>query len=322
MVPAEFAYRVFRTGSWRLPPATWVEDPELIYKLDPSHPEHPGSFHGQAPHEGVPAGVRVVCLGGSTTYGHELSADQAWPHIAQEVLRQEGIRAEVLNAGVPGYGSRQLLLRYRRDIAPLKPDFVVLYEGWNRTGAVVDPAGFVPPGILRPDASAAQSLVRSLGRHSLLARDAIKGAMRVRGELGSEPWHPDPYHDIFVADFRALVRDIAADGVTPVLVVYPSLFHDGMSSAEIALFEPRLWAGRSYEPAMLTEVERKHAALRGIARETGAPLIDVQAALIALTGKERLPLFMDQMHMTVLGNARVGELIGNYLGELIHARGP
>src|ERR1700724_2509414 len=45
---------------------------------------------------------RVVVLGDSLTAGLGLSADEAYPHLLQQRLNDEGLRYEVINAGVSG----------------------------------------------------------------------------------------------------------------------------------------------------------------------------------------------------------------------------
>jgi len=50
----------------------------------------------------VPSTPRVVFLGDSLTAGYGLEASQAYPSLVQQRLREAGIDAEVINAGVSG----------------------------------------------------------------------------------------------------------------------------------------------------------------------------------------------------------------------------
>ena len=72
---------------------------------------------------------RIVCLGGSTTYGP--SAATAYPAVLEKLLREEGVEVEVVNSGVPGWTSRETLLNFQLRVAPLAPDLVVIYHGRN-----------------------------------------------------------------------------------------------------------------------------------------------------------------------------------------------
>jgi len=325
-ISMEFAYRAVKWHSLTPVARTWIEDPALIYRLNPLNAEFPQSFRGKAPSPDKGNGVRIVCLGGSTTFGHEVGAEQAWPAATERVLKTEGIDAEVLNAGVQGYGSRQLLLRYRRDIATLRPDYVIIYEGWNRTGPLIDPAGWVPFGfdMVRPGQKRKPELVTYLALHSLLMQRFITRAARQRGESqktsagwfeSSLPYTVDSYQDVFVSDFTELVKEIRAHKQQPVLVLYPALYFPEMTSEERSIFEPMLWAHRSLKPEMLEELESKHSAIRAIAQVTETPVVDVQAAFSSIRGKDRTALFMDEMHLTPLGNEKVGEIVGDFLAN-------
>ena len=325
-VSMELAYRAIKWHSLIPVARTWIEDPALIYRLNPLNAQFPQSFRGKAPSPDRRNGVRIICLGGSTTFGHEVKAEQAWPAATERVLKTEGIEAEVINAGVQGYGSRQLLVRYRRDIAPLQPDYVIIYEGWNRTGPLVDPTGWVPFGfdILRPGQNRKPELVTYLALHSLLMRRFITHASKRRGQSpkpsagwreSSAPYALDVYQDVFISDFMQLVNEIRAHQQQPVLVIYPALYFPEMTAEERSIFEPMLWAHRSLNPEMLKELESKHSVIFEIAHTTETPVVDVQAAFSSIRGRDRTALFMDEMHLTPLGNQKVGEILGDFLAN-------
>jgi lysophospholipase L1-like esterase len=330
-VSMEFAYRAVKWHSLKPVARTWVQDSTLIYKLNPQNAQFPQSFRGKAPSPYRRNEVRIICVGGSTTFGHEVSAEQAWPAATERVLKTQGIDAEVINAGVQGYGSRQLLLRYRRDIASIQPDYVVIYEGWNRTGPLVDPAGWVPFGfdIVRPGQERKPELVTYLALHSFLMQRFITRAALKRGERqktsagwfeSSLPYSVDSYQDVFISDFTQLVKEIRAHRQQPVLVLYPALYFPEMTKGERSIFEPMLWAHRPLKPEMLEELESKHSAIRAIAQSTETPLVDIKAAFSSIRGQDRAALFMDEMHLTPLGNQKVGEVLGDFLANDIFNR--
>jgi lysophospholipase L1-like esterase len=289
--------------------------------LNPERPEFPESFRGKGPSRNKQHKFRIVCLGGSTTFGHELKAEEAWPAVTERVLRSKGIDAEVINAGVQGYGSRQLLVHYRKDIASLQPDYVVIYEGWNRTGALVDPEGWLAFGLGTGQPGKKRSRLEVyLLRHSLVLQRIYTWVAKRRAgkpNLSTATYKIDPYDDVFVRDFRELVEEIQAHRQYPVLVLYPALYFPGMTAQERSIFEPMLWSHRAFQEAMLTELERKHEDLRALAQSTGTPLVDVQGAFSSSRGWERAALFMDEMHLTVRGNQKAGEVIANCLADLI-----
>lgn len=71
---------------------------------------------------------RIICYGGSTTYCTGLSDDKTWPYLLGEAL---GKGYEVLNAGVPGYGTAEAIIQTALGQLDLSPDICIYYEGWN-----------------------------------------------------------------------------------------------------------------------------------------------------------------------------------------------
>lgn len=76
---------------------------------------------------------RILCVGGSTTWGHHVRDGQAWPALlGGELSRRLGREVEVLNGGVSGWGFEQVVLSLEAGrLAALQPDLVLLWEGWN-----------------------------------------------------------------------------------------------------------------------------------------------------------------------------------------------
>src|SRR5438477_8425910 len=66
--------------------------------------------------------VRLVTVGDSFTHGDGVGWDDTW----QRHLERERPDLEVVNLGVPGYGTDQAFLRWRRDGAPLHPQLALL----------------------------------------------------------------------------------------------------------------------------------------------------------------------------------------------------
>ncbi|MBI5739592.1 MAG: hypothetical protein HZA16_02625 [Nitrospirae bacterium] len=90
---------------------------------------------------------RILCMGDSSTYG--LGASDAgkfsYPAQLQTILDRNisSRKCEVLNLGVPGINSSQLLNRFRSNILKYKPDLVIVMVGIN------DPWNLEESGILK-----------------------------------------------------------------------------------------------------------------------------------------------------------------------------
>lgn len=72
-----------------------------------------------------PDTLRIALFGDSFTAGDEVSDDETWGHQLEMKLNQAGIRAEVLNFGVGGYGMGQAFLRWQRQGRHYRPDMVI-----------------------------------------------------------------------------------------------------------------------------------------------------------------------------------------------------
>lgn len=75
--------------------------------------------------------VKIVTLGGSTT-DEEFCSVSSWPQILFEKYCGENIT--LYNGGIAGYVSSQELIKLARDILYLKPDIIVVFDGFNDTG--------------------------------------------------------------------------------------------------------------------------------------------------------------------------------------------
>jgi hypothetical protein len=78
--------------------------------------------------------LRLITYGGSTTFCHHLTNDQAWPIRLQDELRRQrthGERDQVLNGGVIMWSLGHSFEKAKRDVPLLRPDAVIIYSGVN-----------------------------------------------------------------------------------------------------------------------------------------------------------------------------------------------
>jgi hypothetical protein len=74
-----------------------------------------------------PAGtLRVLLLGDSHTAGFEVDQDKMYASVLEQSLRQRGVRAEVLNAGVSGFGTAEELAYLENEGMRYAPDVIVV----------------------------------------------------------------------------------------------------------------------------------------------------------------------------------------------------
>lgn len=98
-----------------------------------------------------PEGVfRIVTLGGSSTYDVRIpdNASMFTTRLQESLSDDYGFRnVEVINAGVPGYNSWEILVNLEFRVLDLDPDLVVIYEGTNDVHArLVEPSSYSGDG--------------------------------------------------------------------------------------------------------------------------------------------------------------------------------
>lgn len=81
-----------------------------------------------------PDNYRIVVLGGSTTDG-AMYPFKSWAECLYEEL---GSDITIYNGGLKGCTSGQELIKFIRDVLPLKPDMVIVYDGANEHNTNLD----------------------------------------------------------------------------------------------------------------------------------------------------------------------------------------
>jgi lysophospholipase L1-like esterase len=118
--------------------------------------------------------VRIAALGGSTTFGLFVGADEAFPAQLERRLSEElAPRAvEVINLGCPGWASDRIVNIFD-SVLEFDPDFIVVYSGHNEMleGDVGPMAGLTPWSRLRIDLLRTSTLFQWLNH-------VLAGAMR------------------------------------------------------------------------------------------------------------------------------------------------
>ena len=266
-----------------------------------------------------PGVVRILCLGGSTTYGSGLTADEAYPARLAALLAPlsapgadggSGRRYEVLNCGVPGYSTAESLIDLELRLLEFEPDALVIYHGIN-DARLVQARGFEPDySHMRvvwrePQVS---PLSQWLWTHSYayawLARAGGFGPSTVRLEdlIYVDDW-ADLYVpadggaaeinrdgvDVFIRNIDSMVALARARGVEVLLTTFP------MRGGAAARVE-----GQDFAPTVAV----MNRQLVEYARTQGVPLCDFAAAL-----DSRRELFQDQAHLTAEGAAVQAELV-------------
>lgn len=161
--------------------------------------------------------VRIAVLGGSSVFGYLVPDGQDSCRALESLLQERLGSVDVLNAGVPGYNMRQCRFRYESQIAPLDPDWVILYLGWNDM-----------PFLLGPESAARERTPPAPPwMERCLANSVLYGFLRYRIFPPPTPrFAPPPESSLrittegsaaFKADLQMLIDAIRSSGATPVI---------------------------------------------------------------------------------------------------------
>lgn len=252
-----------------------------------------------------PETYRIVCLGDSFTWGLGVADDEAYPHRLEQRLLGHfpGVDVQVLNAGVPGYGTADELRYFESRVDELDPDLVVVQFlaendfNDNRQPALgrVD----VRDGWLHsaePPRPQPQRTIEWLKRHSVLVRAVSERAGYFAARLGlATATDGDRFSEADAARASHLLGRLAA-----------------LARARGA---EALFVFATSQTPVVAEKEVEVAAARVVedaARAAGAGFLELTPALRRRDDRYDLYYPLDG-HWTAEGHAAAAEEIGAYI---------
>ncbi len=176
---------------------------------------------------------RILVLGDSNTYGWRAKENDTFSALLQRALvadfaaRGVARRVTVINAGLPGYNSRDEYLRYRSLEADAKPDLVLLAWYANdceRFGFQVDVEGFLDFDPLPTPVEWKPLLLRSYAYRWLKERRTDD--LRKAGQIDI---HEPTAFEFSTRFVQQLAQDVAARGSRFLLLDVPVLEPDDKS---------------------------------------------------------------------------------------------
>jgi lysophospholipase L1-like esterase len=286
----------------------------------------PGSHHGgriqinrlgfRGPELGAgKPDLRIAFLGASTTFCAEVSSNEAtWPHLVAERIRAAypSLSVDYVNAGVPGYVLETIRTNWHARVRSLRPDIVVIYEATNElskdTRALAKARGLIHA---TPEAQqswlARHSMLWFLVEKNLAIRSAQQRAVSDTPRLTELP--PDLTKG-FQQRLASWVREIQAEGKLVVLPTFAyRVRHDQTSDEQLKAAESALYYMPYMSiPALLAGYEAYNRAIRTVARDTGALLVEGE---LDIPGDARH--FTDSVHFTDLGSAAMAKRVATAL---------
>jgi lysophospholipase L1-like esterase len=168
--------------------------------------------------------VRILLLGDSCAFGWGICPfEQTIGAQLEHILATDRDKAEVINLAQPGYSTAQGLLLFRYWFPELRPDFVVLYFGWND---VFPTLGMTDTEVLRVMPIAASPLAQRMMKTAL-----YKTFAWVASASHLEPRDPPAESptatrvrvplDESIANVRAMIEASNAVGARVLIIVPP-----------------------------------------------------------------------------------------------------
>jgi lysophospholipase L1-like esterase len=272
-----------------------------------------------------PAGVtRILCAGGSTTFDL-LAADDAstWPARLGALLAP---RADVANAGFPGWTSLESLVSLEIRDLDLQPDLVIVFSGVND----LQPAGHVP---FYPDYSVGHAdllprvtgvapvpvrlVSRSVFLEFLLGRLRAPGAPSApEGFTPSYAWAGGPKRDdipdaaaaVYERNLRCTAAAARAKGARTLLVAQAARIRAGHETEDRAWIEG--WTPGLTATGYLAGLARYNATARALGADGTALFLDPFAG-----GAFPDSAFADPVHFSAEGSSRFAQALADFLRQ-------
>ncbi len=287
---------------------------------------------------------RIACLGGSTTYETGVKDWQkAYPAVLESVLRHRGYRVTVINAGGPGFTSRDCLVKFETLVAHLDVDMVVQCTAGNDLAfrSIWPPRHFRPDYAMPADIGTTYFHCYSIADYSVslrLLRNLLYGDrdLDCRGQDGNEPArmlffhavkqysegiYPDgilktvSLRDVFAANstapFHMNVRNIVSvattANITPMLMTEP-VFTEWL---------PKDAAGRDLYGVLKDGMDEINGVTRRVAEESGVLFYDLAQSWQAEAryGKYSVDFFHNNEYGAKLKAELVADFIISKMGD-------
>jgi lysophospholipase L1-like esterase len=257
---------------------------------------------------------RIALLGGSAAFGYAVSDAEEKCRLLEARFREESTAAgggpvvEVINGGVSGYNLFQTIVRYREVIAPLEPDIVVLYLGWNDLTYLVseDPGAerFRKRGL----AHSWQRLMSHSTLFCLVSPHLSLPSLQLVPSTSESRVPTQAGQEQFVNNLRQLGDEIARSGARMVVCSVVHAVHPEVSDELLV----ELSIDPSQRAALTTLTALLWETLKAFAEDRGAEFIDAFHEI-----SPSRTVLSDAVHLTAAGERQLADLLFERLKPMV-----
>lgn len=273
------------------------------------------------PYEKPPGVLRVLSLGDSHTQGYEVRQEATFSAVLERYLVSHSVQAQVLNAGVSGFGTAEELAYLIGEGYKYKPDVVVVgfyandfddnlksgLFGLDERGRVVEKSKSHLPGVKIQNVIYAVPGVRWLSENSYFYSIAFNGVWaffksrlekqaRFESAIGSASGRSEQEVDLAVGLLERMSRFCAERNIRLIVVDIPTM--------------PAPYRFDSSVPDRMRQ-QLAHA---------GIELIESRALLGDLDGAAEFHVPHGHNHISELTHAMIGVKLGEKIAPRAHAQ--
>jgi len=276
-------------------------------------------FRGQEISERKPKkNIRIVAIGGSTTFGIGSSNNShTYPSLLENKLNKNNelldTNFEVINAGIPGAKSINILNLFSEQILKMNPDILLIYSGWNDWNEFYNrgPAIFEYNSTLyRLNLKLSElSVLYSKLRNILFSfRGRIKKADYEERALKvlNQNYFEKPYKENIV-NLLKICRD---NNIQPILILQPPSLGSFtvLDGKKFVLKDPLFQEARKVMPIVRNRLMQIQ---KNISLENNTPIIDINYMFDGYDNGDSL--YYDIIHFSDDGNGILAEGISRWI---------
>jgi lysophospholipase L1-like esterase len=264
----------------------------------------------------APGVTRIVTVGDSCTFGQG-SGVETYPQ--QLSLRLNGHSEpphyQVINAAIEGLNSELALRRFETKVAPLKPDIVTVYLGWNDL-MKFDPSGQVEhPGLGIIARAIDQLWLVKAMRKVIFYSVRPNVSAPATGPASRTGAFRDYRPSVFENNLHKIIQAARADGAKVAVMTLPSVVSADMTPDDLRRANVVFpYYSSAYAVGDYVDlIAAYNGSIRTVARAEGVQLVDLADEIDGRP--DRRKLFLDTMHANQRGRELIADILAQHLRD-------